>query len=95
MINFLKAVSIFKKQKSATDKSAEVVRKRLDELKLVVTYPDEQQAKMNIEEFQQALINFICDHLELTADQVSFTINKRGEQAICNMTVAIPDETMA
>ena len=95
MLNFNKIFKLFRKQKSATDKSAEVVRRRLDELKLVVTYPDEDQGKMNIEEFQQALINFICDQLELTSDQVSFTINKRGEQAICNMTVAIPDETMA
>ena len=95
MLVLKKLFNLFRKTKSPTDKSAEVVRRRLDELKLVVTYPDEQQAKMNVEEFQNALINFICNHLELEANQVSFTIQKRGEQAICNMTVAIPDETMA
>lgn len=90
-----KITRLFSKRSTLPDKSAEIVRKRLDELKLVVTYPDIQQEKMNIDEFQQALINFICDHLDLKSEQVSFTIHKRGDQAICNMTVAIPDENMA
>lgn len=95
MLKLTKWLNKLTKKNTHANNSAEVVRKRLDELKLVVTYPGEEQAKMNIEEFQQALINFICDHLELPADKVSFTIHKQGEQAICNMTVAIPDETMA
>lgn len=95
MLKLIRRFRALKTKNNNYDNSADVVRRRLDELKLVVTYPDDNQSKMNIEEFQQALINFICDHLELPADKVSFTIHKRGEQAICNMTVAIPDETMA
>lgn len=88
-------LSVFKKEKILHDNSAEVVKRRLHELSLVVTYPDVKRQKINIDEFQQALVNLICDHLGLTSEEVSFTIHKRGEQAICNMTVAIPDENMA
>ena len=95
MLGLNKLLNIFGRKKSSHKNSAEVVRKRLDELKLVVTYPEQQKYKMDVDEFQQALVNFICDQLELPADKVNFTIHKRGDQAICNMTVAIPDENMA
>lgn len=98
MLNLKKYFKIYSRKKNQQDNSAKIVKQRLDDvLKLVVTYPIQGNDgnKIDGEQFQKALINFICDYLKIEPEEVNFKVYKQGKQSICNMTVAINDETVA
>lgn len=83
-----------KEENEGEQKPADVVRDRL--LQLVVAYeaPDLASKNINLEQFMEALKDFICQYLQLTTKEVSLVMHKRNTQSILEMSVAMPSETI-